>query len=49
MNIGKITSNIIFFMGRKSGFWISVFGYRAIVGSPVVLLVAMNELLSSIT
>ena len=36
---------MIFSMERKSGFWISVFGYRAIVGSPVVLLVAMNELL----
>ena len=49
MNIGKMTSKMIFSMERKSGFWISVFGYRAIVGSPVVLLVAMNELLLSIT
>ena len=49
MNIGKITLKIIFSMGRKSVFKISVFGYRAIVGRPVVLLVAMNELLLSIT
>ena len=31
MNIGKMTSKMIFSMERKSGFWISVFGYRAIV------------------